>query len=355
MNIKNTKTKSFLSAVGILLLSNNVSADWFPLDISNKEKDGSISKVQYIPQLKAEKRWSLCVSLPHMKDSLFLAANYGTVEEAKRQGVNLQVMDAGGYEHLSNQISQVENCVAGGADAVIIASISQDGLKNLVADLKSKNIPVIDAFNGIASDDVSARILTIPRDEGARAGEYLAKLYPAGGEKIRVGWFPGPAGTGFVEAFNEGFKEAIQESSVEIIETKYGDTGKEVQSRLIEDMLQTHKDIDYIVGTAVTAEAAIPVLRARGQSDKIKVLSVYMTPGVYQGVKRKAIAASGMAPAVLAGRIAVDQAIRLVEGKELYSDVGIFGKVYTTKDINELVTDTVLAPNGFKPVFRVTE
>jgi protein TorT len=329
------------------------AADWFPLPVNSIDANGVAAQVNYQPLPKASQPWDICVSFPHMKDPFWLAANYGVVEEAKRLGVRIQVLDAGGYTQLNNQISQIENCVAGGAKAVVAAAIAQDGLGNLIAELKKKNIPVVDAYNGITSKDVAARVLTIPRDEGERAGRYLAQKHPKGSPKVKVGWLPGPAGAGWVELFNSGFLDGIKDSAVEIVETKHGDTGKEVQARLIEDLLQTHKDVNYIVGTAVTAEAAVPVLRARGLASKVKVVSVYMTPGVYHGLKSKAIEASGMAPVVLTGRIALDQAVRLIENKDVIRNVGPVGRVYTQSDIDTLKTDTVLAPNGFKPVFRI--
>jgi protein TorT len=95
------------------------------------------------------------------------------------------------------------------------------------------------------------------------------------------------------------------------------------------------------------------VLRARGVAGKVKVVSVYMTPGVYQGLKAKTIDASGMAPVVLTGRIAIDQAVRLIEKKDVLTNVGPVGKVYTPADIGTLKVDTVLAPANFRPTFRV--
>lgn len=330
-----------------------LAADWYPLPVNSTSADGKVSQVDYVALPKAAEPWNVCVSFPHLKDSFWLAANYGIVEEAKRLGVGVVVLDAGGFTQLNNQISQIENCVAGGAKAVIVGAISQDGLGNLVAELKRKNIPVVDAYNGMTSKDVGARSLTLPRDEGYRAGRYLAEKHPKGSKTVRVAWLPGPAGAGWVELFNSGFRDAIKDSAVEIAETKYGDTGKEVQTRLLEDILQTHKDVDYVAGTAVTAEAAVPVLRARGLTSKVKVVSVYLTPGVYQGLKNKSIEASNMAPVVLVGRIAVDQAVRLIEGKEVLRDVGPIGRMYTKDDIGTLKTDTVLAPAGFKPMFKV--
>ncbi|MFO1218075.1 MAG: TMAO reductase system periplasmic protein TorT [Burkholderiaceae bacterium] len=342
-----------LALAAAFLCAAAAHAEWFPLQVNSTGADGKPVPTSYVALDKAAQAWDICVSFPHLKDSFWLAADYGVTEEAKRLGVRVVVLDAGGFTQLNNQISQIENCVAGGGKAAIIGAISQDGLGNLLTELKRKNIPVVDAYNGIASKDVGARSLTLPREEGWRAGHYLAEKHPKGSKPVKVAWLPGPAGAGWVELFNGGFRDAIKDSAVQIAETKYGDTGKEVQTRLIEDILQTHKDIDYVAGTAVTAEAAVPVLRARNLTSKIKVVSVYLTPGVYSGLKDKAIEASNMAPVVLVGRIAVDQAVRLIEGKEVLRDVGAIGRMYTKDDIGTLKTDTVLAPASFKPVFKV--
>lgn len=327
------------------------AANWYPLTL-NSTKDGKTTQVPYSPLAKASKPWMVCVSFPHMKDPFFLAANYGIVEEAKRLGVRVQVMDAGGYTQVSNQISQIENCAAGGADAVVMVAIAADGMNNVLANLKKKNIPVVDAINGVTSKDTGVRVLTSPRDEGLRAGQYLAKKYPKGGKAVKVAWLPGPAGAGFVEAFNAGFHEGIKDSAVVVVETKNGDVGKEVQARLVEDLLQTHKDLDYLVGTAVMAESAVPLLRARNLQDKVKLLSVYMTPGVYQGLKSKSIEAAGSAPVVLTARIMLDSAVRLLENKVEHTDIGTLGSVFTQSEVSKLQPDTVLAPASFKPVFR---
>ena len=105
-------------------------------------------------------------------------------------------------------------------------------------------------------------------------GEYLAKKHPAGTRPVQVGWFPGPAGAGWVEAANQGFLDAVKGSASRSSDTKYGDTGKEVQLKLVEDELQANPDIDYIVGHAVTAEAAsaCSATRASGQDQGARLL-----------------------------------------------------------------------------------
>ena len=302
---------------------------------------------------KASKKWHLCVSFPHMKDAYWMAVDYGVVEEAKKLGVKLELLEAGGYTNLNKQISQIEDCSAGGAQAVIIGAISLDGLNNLVSETNKKGIPVVDVINGISSADISAKSLVSFGEMGFKAGQYLAALHPKGTEKVKVGWFPGPAGAGWVEAGNKGFREAIANSAIEVVETKYGDTGKEVQMKLVEDTLQTYPDIKYIVGTAVTAEAAIGVIRDRGLENKVKIMSYYFTPGVYLGIKRGEIMAAPTDSAVLQGKIAVDQAVRILEKKDYLKHVGPKLYVIDKSNIESFDRATSLAPDDFKPTFKV--
>ena len=355
------KTVSAARSVGIgflLVVAGAMAAqaaEWFPLQVQSVASDGITRLVDYVPLTRASKKWSICVSFPHMKDPFFVAADYGIIEQAKQLGVRVQVLDAGGYTGLAKQVSQIEDCVAGGAQAVVVTAIAYDGLNDLLAELKKKNIPVIDAINGVSSKDVAAHVLTIPRAEAYRAGEYLAKKYPSGTKPVKVAWLPGPAGAGFVQAFDAGFHDAIKGSAVDVVETKNGDVGKEVQARLVEDLLQTHKDLDYLVGTAVMTEAAVPILQARNLQDKVKLVSVYMTPGTLQNLRSKRIEAAGATPVVLLGRVMLDSAVRALENKIEYRDVGLLGKTYTTSTIGTLDANTVLAPANFRPVFSLNK
>lgn len=333
------------------------ASDWFPAPVQVWEPAFDMNSprrdIDYTPLAKASKPWEICVSFPHMKDAYWLGVDYGVTEEAKRLGVKMQVVEAGGYTELNKQISQIEDCVAAGAQAVIIGAISADGLNNVISEVRAKNIPVIDVINGISSPELTAKSLVSFGEMGAKTGEYLAKLHPAGSGKVKVAWFPGPSGAGWVEAGNSGFIGAIEGSDIDLVETKYGDTGKEVQAKLVEDTLEAHPDLAYVVGTAVTAEAAVPILRSRGLTDQVKVASYYFTPGVAQGLSRAQIVAAPTDSTVLQGRIAVDIAVRALEGEPYEKHVGPALYVVNTDNLKDFDASSTLAPDGFKPVFRV--
>lgn len=344
-------------ALATLITAPAFAEDWFPYPAEEVTpaftSEGTANPVIYEPLEKAAVAYDICVSFPHMKDAYWLGVNYGVTEEAKRLGVKLNVVEAGGYTELAKQVSQIEDCVAGGADAVIIGAISYDGLNNVIKEAAGKGIPVIDVINGVSSPDIAAKSLVSFYTMGYETGKYLTEKHPASSDPIKVGWFPGPAGAGWVEAANSGFMDAVEGSAIEVLEARYGDTGKEAQLKLVEDVLQSDPDVSYLAGTAVTAEAAQGLLRERGLTDEIGLLAFYMTPGVYTGIQRGMISAAPADSMVIQGRIAVDQAVRIIEGQDYIKHVGPKIFVVDEETIEGVDRDAILPPEGFRPVFSV--
>ena len=146
---------------------------------------------------------------------------------------------------------------------------------------------------------------------------------------------------------------AVEGSAVEVLEPRFGDTGKETQLKLVEDVLQANPDVRYMAGTAVTAEAAQGVIRERGLKGEVDLLAFYMTPGVYTGIQRGFILAAPADSMVIQGRIAVDQAVRILEEKEYTKHVGPKIFVVDPENINDVPRQNILPPDGFRPVFSV--
>ncbi len=348
---------AFVGVAAICWVGSASAQDWYPYPVEVWDPPFDMASprttVDYVPLDKAEKAWDICVSFPHMKDAYWLAVDYGVVAESERLGVKMQLVEAGGYTNLNTQISQIEDCVARGAEAVVIGAISFDGMNNLVSEIRAKGIPVIDVINGLSSPELSAKSLVSFGEMGYKAGEYIAKLHPEGSGKVQVAWFPGPPGAGWVEAGNAGFQEAVAGSDIEVVETKYGDTGKEIQLKLVEDTLETYPDIQYIVGTSPTVEASISLLRSRGLTDQISLLAYYFTPGVFRGIQRGQVLAAPTDSAVIQGRVAIDQAVRILEGKDYHRHVGPALYVIDPENINTFDRGSSLAPDDFKPTFTV--
>lgn len=317
------------------------------------DEASALRRLDYRPLGRAAQPWRLCVLYPHLKDAYWLSVNYGMVEEARRLGVSFVLYEAGGYPNLARQIDQLGRCHASRPDAVILGTVSFEGLTPEV-EATAREMPVIAAVNDIDDRGIAAKSAVSWHEMGAAAGRVIAERHPRGSAPVRLAWFPGPEGAGWVRFVEAGFREALGASSAEIVATRNGDTGLEQQVLLVEDVLDAHPDIDYIVGSGPTAEAAVSILRARGLDGQIGIVSTYMTHAVYRGIRRGRILAAPTDFAVMQGRLAVELAVRALEGRLEVAHAGPEIRTITPDNIAAIGPDGSLAPAAFAPVFEIS-
>lgn len=314
--------------------------------------DEHATTILYPEALPARRHWSLCIVFPHMKDTYWLGVNYGMVEEARRLGVEMRFLEASGYTHLQRQREQIQECAAtDGIDALILGTISFDGLSDLVRET-SRRMPVLATINDIANDGISAKVGVSWYDMGRLIGDYLVARDPAKGPPIPIAWFPGPHDAGWVPFVDRGFRAAIRNSRITIAAVEWGDTDKAVQRNLVQSTLDNHPKVRYLVGNALMAEAAISVLRERGLQNKTAIISTYFTPGVYRGILRGRILAAPSDSPVLQGKLSIDQAVNLLEGRTYIKHLGPAIKVIDADNIQNLNLEDSMPPPTFTPQFR---
>jgi protein TorT len=341
------------------LLPIGATADtWYPAPVYEWKPafntESAREKTDYIPiSGQAQKKWRICASIPHLKDAYWLAVNYGMMEEAEVRDVSLSLFEAGGYDRLDVQISQIEKCLSDGMDALIVSSVTLDGTNDVLSRVHAENIPIIDLINGTSFPHISARSAADYYDNGYAAGRYLVDRNKDNNFDITVLWFPGPKTAGWAMRGDLGFKEAIAETNVKLLTTKYGDPVKKIQGELVNEAMKEYPDIDYIVGSTVTAEAATSIVRRKRIKDRTNVMAYYFGPGVHRGILRGSIIAAPTDKQAIQARIAVDQAIRILEDKPLQKHVGPIVEVVDSSNLDSFDLTTSLAPRGFKAIFDV--
>ncbi len=343
-----------LSALLSALLATAASAEVWNLEARAIPFDDESPAValEYTPLDRAARPWRFCVLYPHLKDAYWLSVNYGMVEEARRLGVAFDVFEAGGYPNLSRQIDQLKGCASDEFDAVILGAVSYTGLTAEVERI-ARQKPVIAAVNDIDDSGITAKASVPWTEMGAAAGRFLAERHPKGSAPVRIAWFPGPQGAGWVTFVEAGFRAALAESSAEIVMTRFGDTGTEEQVLLIEEVLEEMPEIDYLVGSGPMAEAAVPILRSRRLEGQIKVVSTYLSHAVYRGVVRGRILVAPTDFPVLQGRLSIEMAVRALEGRLTTRHAGPPVWTVTTATAGIEVIEGSLAPASFVPVFSM--
>lgn len=356
-NIRNTRAPQMMAFGLALSLFGGVAhaqdSKWWPFQI-NDVSAGKPEPISYSPLEKASEAHSICVLVPHMKDSFVVSIVYGVTTHARALGVNVNVYQAGGYDNLPKQLSQFDDCMASQSDAIVIMPISEAGLSKKFAEAKEKGVPVVVTANPVSAGAVPSAIFTDFHYMGYISGDAMAKGLPEG-EIANVVTFPGPPGSGWAEAYNEGFKDAVKNyPNVHVLGEKFGDTGVAVQLQLIQDSLQAYPDVNVIWGAAPAIEAAIGAIQEAGRGD-IKLYSEYENQAMPDALARGDIQAYATQYPVMEGAIAIDQAVRLVEKMPALTLAQPVPVVITQENVAEINAETIFAPASWKPVYSVQQ
>ncbi|OPY94451.1 hypothetical protein A5906_14150 [Bradyrhizobium sacchari] len=298
------------------------------------------------------KPWNICVLFPHLKDSYWVAADYGVAAEIRRTGTAMTLYEAGGYTNLSTQLSQMDNCIAQKFDGIILGAISADGVGPLVKRATDAGIPVIDFVNGVKEPSVSGHALVSFYDLAYKTGKYIVEQ--SDGKPTVVGFFPGPQGAGWSDDAVRGFSDAIKESKVEIAVTRRGDTGLNVQLDMINNALQTYDKLNWLVGVDIAAQAAAVAVRNANLGGKVSVAAFDIIPPVYDDIAAGAAKASPTDFTVLQGRLAVDMVLRLLQGQKLQAKrAGPKPQMVTAETVKSVSKTDMFAPAGYKVEFSI--
>jgi len=305
-------------------------------------------------------RYTVGVCVPHLKDPYWSAVNYGIIVEARRLGLGVRMTVAGGYSEGARQEEHLRAHLKNGVDGVILAAVDYEGCGPVIEELREAGIPVVEVINDILAPAVSAKALVSFHEVGYMVGEYVAQhAEKAGLDTLRIAFFPGPKNAGWAPETLDGFMEALEyyPGRVDVVDVGWGDTGREEQARLVRRSLAGHRNIDYVVGNAVAAEAAAEILRDMGLNGKVAVVASYIMPSLYDHIVQGEVLAAAADMNVFQGRMAVDMMARIfngeVPGRDFPFRSGPFIPMVTTENIANFPYEGLFGPRDYHPVFHL--
>jgi ribose transport system substrate-binding protein len=155
-------------------------------------------------------------------DQHWVTLNEGAQQAATELGVTVTSM-APDKKDDAQQIEMVNNAVAGGFSAIIVAANGPDAISGALKEAVAAGIKII-YVDSPANVTAEATFSTDNKAAGATAGkEMLTALENAGITSGNIGVVNVNAATDSVVQREKGFREAFDGSGFTILETQYGD------------------------------------------------------------------------------------------------------------------------------------
>ena len=141
-------------------------------------------------------------------DQHWITLNEGAQEEAKELGVTVDFMSPNTKDD-AQQIECVNNAVAGGYDAIMVAANGPDAISSALQEAKDQDVKII-YVDSPANVDAEATFSTDNKAAGKTAGEEMKKaLEAAGVTSGKIGVINVNAATDSCVNREEGFREAF--------------------------------------------------------------------------------------------------------------------------------------------------
>ena len=268
-----------------------------------------------IEPVKAKKPYRVAFAAVHFIDDYWKGVAYGILDEANKSGVTVvRVLSAGGYGKLPEQISELETLASLDLDAVIVGTVSFDGLQRPLKALAQKGTKIIAMDLTVNSPDVALRVGQNQLQIGEAISDYICQQK----KDAKVITIPGPAGVEWTAERLEGVKQgAAKCKGMQLLgNVLKGSTTLEDGQSQASDLLIKYPDADYIyAATGNLGTGAADVAKRSGA--KAKVVTANITDNTVNLMKGGQIAMVISEPAVLIGRATLQYTVRLLNGDPL--------------------------------------
>lgn len=269
------------------------------------------------------------LALSTLNNPFFVQIQSGAKAEAKRLGVDLTVTDA--QNDASQQANQLQNFTSSGFGSIIVNPVDSDAASNSVKAADKAKIPVIAVDRGVNKATVDALVAS----DNVAGGELAAKTVAeklGGTGKIVI--LQGQAGTSAARERAEGFAKGLKAyPGIQVLAQQPADFDRTKGLDVMSNLLQAHPDVQGVI--AANDEMALGAIKALGAKagTSVQVVGFDGTPDGLKAVEGGTLYASVAQQPSQLGRIAVDNALRALQGKKVDKTVKVPVKVVTKENV----------------------
>ncbi|GGQ49314.1 MULTISPECIES: ABC transporter permease/substrate-binding protein [Streptomyces] len=269
------------------------------------------------------------LALSTLNNPFFVQIQSGAKAEAKKLGVDLTVTDA--QNDASQQANQLQNFTSSGLDSIIVNPVDSDAASNSVKAADKAKIPVIAVDRGVNKATVDALVASDNVAGGELAARTVAEKLGGTGKIVIL---QGQAGTSAARERAEGFAKGLKAyPGIQVLAQQPADFDRTKGLDVMSNLLQAHPDVQGVI--AANDEMALGAIKALGAKagKSVQVVGFDGTPDGLTAVENGTLYASVAQQPSQLGRIAVDNALKALQGKKVEQTVKVPVKVVTKENV----------------------
>ena len=279
--------------------------------------------------VKADGDYKIALITMDSVDQHWVSLKEGAEEEAKADGVTVDFM-APDVKDDAKQIECINNAVAGGYDAILVAANSGDAVSGALQEAVDAGIKIV-YVDSPANVEAEATFSTDNKAAGKTAGEEMIKALEDKGIKDgSIGIVNINTSTNSTIQREEGFREALEGTDYELLETQYCE-GDAAKAQTIAENYITEGVVGIFGANEGAATGTGNAIKASGSDEIVGV-------GFDKSDTLKGLIEDGYLVCTMAqnpdqmGKLGVQACIKALNGEDLGGEVTDTGVSVLTKE-----------------------
>jgi len=260
---------------------------------------------------------------------------------ADRFGISLTYQAAQSENDQLGQLTIAEGLITQGYDILLVSPQSDANLQPILEQAKAANIPLINV-NDAVIPQAPHYVGVVQRDNGVRVANWFIENRPQGG---KVAIIEGQAGVYAAIQRTEGFKTTLENKGggkFEIVASVPGNWDRQISYDAAMNIIQRHPDlIGFYANNDGMALGIVEAVKASGLADQIAVFGTDGISNAYSSIRDGELTGTVDSFPVLTGEIAVETAMRLLNGQAIPRVVVTPQALITVDNIDRYQGDNV--------------
>jgi ribose transport system substrate-binding protein len=204
----------------------------------------------------------------------------GIHKEASKYGIKVDIQAAKDESSLSDQLNLAQTILSNKPDALLLSPQSDSNLAPVVEAAKAANIPTV-IIDDARTEGASTYVGTDQVAIGAKAADFLHKLYPNGGKVAQI---EGQAGSPNARKRIEGFTTTLKSyPNLQLVASQPGDWDRLTAMNATSNIMREHPDLSGVY--ANNDGMAFGVYEAVTAAGKTAQVAVVGTDGIAEAKK----------------------------------------------------------------------